>query len=169
MKKILYLLLIIMVLTSCGRRSGKRDAVNNKYDYFVNVVGISDGDTFKGLTQDKIEIRFRIYGIDAPEKKQAFSDKSKKYLSELIHGETVGIIVQKKRDRYGRPIVWVYTPEGKDVSAEMLKAGMAWHFKEYDKSEEYTKIESIAKENKVGLWSENNPIAPWNYRKSKKK
>ena len=159
MKGTLYVLLIIAILTSCGRIQEKI-----KYDYFVNVVGITDGDTFKGLTQDKIEIRFRIYGIDAPEKKQAFSDKSKDYLSDLIYGKKVGIVVQKKNDGYGRPVVWVFTTEGKDVSAEMLKAGMAWHFKKYDKSEEYARHENIAKNNKVGLWSDYNPVAPWSYR-----
>jgi endonuclease YncB( thermonuclease family) len=135
----------------------------------VKVVGITDGDTFKGLTTEKQEIKFRIYGIDAPEKKQAFGNSSKQYLSDLIFGKTVRIKVQSRRDRYGRPIVWVYTPAGKDVSVEMLKAGMAWHFKKYDSSIEYAQYEAIARKARIGLWVDNNPIAPWDFRKSKKK
>ena len=167
MKQIFILSLFVTILTSCESRLGIRNAVNIQYDYYIQVVGITDGDTFKGLTQDKIEIRFRIYGIDAPENKQAFSDKSKQYLSDLIYGKRVGIVVQKKSDGYGRPVVWVYTPENKDVSAEMLKAGMAWHYKQYDKSAKYSELESEARNHKIGLWSDNNPIAPWDFRKKK--
>lgn len=135
----------------------------------VRVVGITDGDTFKGLTNEKQEIRFRIYGIDAPEKNQAFGTRSKQYLSDLIFGKTVVIKVQSRRDRYGRPIVWVYTPAGKDVSAEMLKAGMAWHYKRYDSSPEYARYETNARKSRIGLWADKNPLAPWDFRHNKKK
>lgn len=173
MKRAAYSVLIIfLLLTSCERKSGRKDYVSvqqeQTYDYYVQIEGITDGDTFDGLTRDKIEVRFRIYGIDAPEKKQAFNDNSKKYLSDLIYGKKVGINVQKKRDGYGRPVVWVYTPDGKDAGAEMLKAGMAWHFKKYDKSKEYADLENSARKNKTGLWSDKSPIAPWNFRKSSK-
>ena len=175
MKQIGYFVLFLLLLftfVSCKRKSKRKDSTSIQqeqiYDYYVQVVGITDGDTFDGLTHNKIDLRFRIYGIDAPEKKQAFSDKSKKYLSDLIYGKTVGIKVQKKRDGFGRPIVWVYTPEGKDVGAEMLRAGMAWHSTKYDKTQQYAELESQAKKNKIGLWKDNNPISPWNYRKKNK-
>ncbi|KAA6345147.1 Endonuclease YncB [termite gut metagenome] len=160
----IFFLSIIIICLSCNQQLNHK-----KYDYHVTVVGISDGDTFKGLTDNKEEIRFRIYGIDAPEKKQPYSNKSKQYLSDLIHKKKVGIIVQQQRDRYGRPIVWVYTPTGKDVGSEMLKAGMAWHFKKYDNSKEYADLENSAREKQIGLWSDKNPVSPWNFRKNKKK
>jgi len=134
----------------------------------VKVIAIADGDTFHGLTEDKEDIRFRIYGIDAPEKNQAFGNRSKQYLSNLIFGQIVVIKVQNKSDRYGRPIVWVYTPDDKDVSAEMLKAGMAWHYKKYDSTPEYAEYEIEARKAKLGLWVDNNPVAPWDFRKNKK-
>ena len=159
--------ILLFAFTFCESSSEQQNDVDSQYDYYIQVIGISDGDTFTGLTQDKIEIRFRIFGIDAPEKKQPFSDKSKQYLSDLIYGKRVGIVVQKKNDGYGRPVVWVYTPDEKDVSAEMLKAGMAWHYKQYDKSKEYSEFENTARNSKIGLWSENNPVAPWDFRKNK--
>ncbi len=136
---------------------------NGLCDYCVLVIAITDGDTFKGLTKEKEEIRFRIYGIDAPEKKQAFGTKSKEYLSNLIFGEIVGVKVDSK-DRYSRSIVWVFTSDGKDVSSEMLKAGMAWHYKKYDDSVIYSKLEIEARNSKNGLWREDTPIEPWNFR-----
>ncbi len=182
--KLLYILFFLVVI-SCTRRSGpnsrptnlyqdKKIAIsvdnlnskdsNSDFDYFVTVIKIVDGDTFDGLTQDQIEIRFRLHGIDAPERKQDFSAKSKDKLSELIFGKKVGIKVQKKRDGYGRPIVYVSTPECEDIGAEMLKFGMAWHSKKYDDSELYNEIEKEARRSKIGLWSLSNPIPPWGYR-----
>ncbi len=133
-------------------------------DYFVEVTAVSDGDTFTGITEDKEEVRFRIQGIDAPELSQAFSRKSKNHLATLIHGKRVCIKVQKERDGFGRPVVYAFTPDNLDVGAEMIKAGMAWHFKKYDDSDYYAKLEEEAREGKVGLWRDQHPVAPWIYR-----
>lgn len=137
-------------------------------DYSVRVVKIVDGDKFIGLTNDKREVRFRLQGIDAPEKGQPFSGKSKEKLAELIAGKFVGIKAQQKPDRYGRLMVLAYTPKGKDVSAEMLKSGLAWHSRKYDNSAIYSQLENEARKNRSGLWTEANPIAPWNFRKENK-
>ena len=176
MKQLIPVLLLFILLSSCERKSGRKNiersniniciCENQLCDYCVKVIGITDGDTFKGLTEDKKEIKFRIYGIDAPEKKQAFGTKSKEYLSNLIFGKIVGVKVQSK-DLYGRSIAWVYTPDGKDVSAEMLKAGMAWHYKKYDDSELYETLENEAKSKHTGLWMDNQSTAPWDFRKGK--
>jgi endonuclease YncB( thermonuclease family) len=134
----------------------------------VKVVGITDGDTFKGLTIDNQQVKCRIYGIDAPEKKQAFGQKSKQYLSDLIFGKTVKIKVQGKN--FDRAIVRVYTADGKDISAEMLRAGMAWHFKKYSSDDtEYSEFENQARNAKIGLWADKDLIAPWDFRYKKSK
>jgi len=134
-------------------------------EYTVKVVGVADGDTFTGLTEDNQQIKCRIYGIDAPEKKQAFGNRSKQTLSDLIFGEEVQIKIQNK-DRYGRAVVWVVF-NGKDVSAEMLKAGMAWHYKQYSKDKDYAELEEQARQKKIGLWADKEPVAPWEFRRKK--
>ena len=58
----------------------------------------------------------------------------------------------------------MYTPEKKDVSAEMIKAGMAWHSKEYSDDVQYEKLEIQARDNEIGIWNDPNPIAPWEFR-----
>lgn len=131
----------------------------------VKVVGITDGDTFKGLTADNQQVKCRIYGIDAPEKKQAFGNRSKQYLSDLIFGKTVTIKIQGKS--WDRAVVWAYTEDNKDVSAEMLKAGMVWHYKKYSEEAEYAELESQARRTEIGLWADENPVAPWMWRKKK--
>jgi endonuclease YncB( thermonuclease family) len=170
MKQIYLLLALSIFFFTCGNKSNlMSQTFRSDCNYTVRVTGIMDGDTFKGLTSDSTEIRFRIYGIDAPEKKQAFSNKSKQYLSDLIFGKIVGIKIQKKSDKYRRPVVWVYTAQGQDVGAEMLKAGLAWHFKRFDSSDEYENYELQAQKQKAGLWQDDNPVAPWDFRAKKNK
>lgn len=137
-------------------------------DYYVAVTSVSDGDTFRGVSEDGTETRFRMQGIDAPETGQAFSKLSKAKLSSLILGKRVGIKVHTKADRYGRPVVWVETPSGEDVGEEMIKSGMAWHYEAYDKSEKYRELQKEAIANKKGLWNDKKPVEPWEYRRRKK-
>ena len=135
-------------------------------EFTVRVVGISDGDTFTAINRDNLQLKIRIYGIDAPEKGQGFGNKAKEVLSDYVYGQNIVIDVQS-RDSWGRYVSYVFTPDGKDVSLLMLKAGMAWHFKKYDSTEEYAKAEEQARKSKIGLWSTTDPVAPWDYRNKK--
>jgi len=136
-------------------------------EYSVKVVGIADGDTFTGLTADSQQVKCRIYGIDAPEKTQAFSNRSKQTLSGLIFGQQVQIKIQSK-DRWQRAVVRVYASDNRDVAAEMIRAGMAWHFKLYSKDKKYADLENVARQQKIGLWADENPVAPWEVRKNER-
>lgn len=71
------------------------------------------------------------------------------------------------KDHYGRTIGMV-TIDGLNVNEELLKAGLAWHFKRHDKNPVWAQLEEKAKEEKKGLWSLANPTSPWEYRKVKK-
>ena len=157
-KRYSFLVTIVLLCFSCNILAQK---------FQVKVVKISDGDTFTAINRDNLQLKFRVWGIDAPEKKQAFGTKSKEYLSSLIFGETITVDVQKQ-DGWGRYIAYVFTPDNKDVGTEMLKAGMAWQFTEYDQSEKYRAAESQARKSKKGLWSDSHRIAPWEFRKKKK-
>ena len=132
--------------------------------FTVKVVGISDGDTFTAINRDNLQLKIRVYGIDAPERGQDFGERAKQALSDYVFGQEVTIDVQKT-DGWGRYISYVYTSDGRDVSLLMLKDGMAWHFKKYDSTKEYAEAEEQAKRKKAGLWSVPNPVAPWDYRK----
>lgn len=128
----------------------------------VKVVEISDG--FVGLNRDNLQIKFRIWGIDAPEKETGFWDKNQGlFVSPYFLGENIIVDVQKQ-DGWGRYIAYVYTLENKDVALEMLNAGMAWHYTKYDQSEKYHNAEIKARNNKVGLWVYPRRIVPWDFR-----
>lgn len=130
--------------------------------FTVKVVSITDGDTFIALNNDNLQLKIRVYGIDAPEKKQAFGSKSKDFLSSLIFGKYITIDV-KSKDKYGRYIANVYS-EGKDVSLLMIHEGMAWHFTKFDDNEVYEAAQMKARKAKRGLWADPSPIAPWDFR-----
>ncbi|WP_226063914.1 thermonuclease family protein [Kaistella polysaccharea] len=133
----------------------------------VKVIGIKDGDTVEVLYY-QLPIIVRLEHIDAPEKKQSFGTVSKQKLSDLAFGKMVTIVSSGKKgnyDRNGRMIAEVYTNEKTCLNKEMLKTGLAWHYKKYSTNSEYAQVESIARKNKVGLWSDKNSIAPWNFRK----
>ena len=70
-----------------------------------------------------------------------------------------------KKDKYGRSIGKISTPEIKDVGLEMIKAGLAWQYRDYNKDESYAEAERLARENKKGLWVYKNPVRPQDFRK----
>ncbi len=128
------------------------------------VVGIKDGDTFVLLMDGKEQV-VRFAHIDCPEKKQPFGTKAKQFVSDLCFGEYVTLIHNKKFDRNKRLIAEVLRKDGTNLNKMLVLNGLAWHYKEYSKSTEYQELELVAKQNKVGLWIDNEPVAPWQWRK----
>jgi micrococcal nuclease len=131
------------------------------------VVKIKDGDTVVVLDSTKTMITIRLAGVDAPEKKQDFGLKAKQFTIDEVAGKLVTVKIIAK-DRYGRSVAWILYDK-KNLSEELLKVGLAWHYIQYDKSKFLQSLEDKAKESKVGLWSIPNPIPPSEYRKSKNK
>jgi endonuclease YncB( thermonuclease family) len=132
------------------------------------VTAITDGDTFKLLSQDSVLHRIRIASIDCPERKQPFSKRAKVFTSNAIFGKIVCLDIASK-DRYGRLIATVHYQDSLILNEELLKNGFAWHFVKYSKDSLLQKLENIARKNKVGLWKDPGPIPPWNWRSRKNK
>lgn len=131
------------------------------------VVAATDGDTIKVLTDAKTEVKVRLYGVDAPEKRQPFGLAAKQFTIDWAVGRRVKV-EERGRDLYGRVIGLVFLPDGKTLNRELLKAGLAWWYRDYAKKEEaYRELEAEAREAKRGLWADPAPVAPWDYRKRK--
>lgn len=135
------------------------------------VVGVSDGDTITVLDDTHTQYKIRLSGIDAPEKKQAFGNISKKSLSDLVFDKQVTVDWQKL-DRYGRTVGKVLV-NGQDVNLVQIKKGMAWFYKKYqnelilDDRLAYLHAQESAEHNRLGLWKDQEPTAPWDYRKQR--
>ncbi len=97
------------------------------------VVGVVDGDTITVLDADKVQHKIRLSGIDAPEKKQPFGNRSKESLSALAFDKTVNVETSK-RDRYGRQIGKVLV-NGRDVNPVQVERGMASFYRQYQREQ----------------------------------
>lgn len=125
------------------------------------VIGVTDGDTITVLV-NKESIKVRLEGIDAPEAKQSFGNKSKQALSKIVFGKNV-VVKKTGEDRYGRTL-GVIMVGSVDVNGKMIEDGWAWHYKNYNDEERLGKLEEKARSAKRGLWADPNPLAPWEYR-----
>lgn len=132
------------------------------------VIGVQDGDTIEVLDAGKTPHRIRLSGIDAPEKAQAFGQRSKQHLSDLVFGKQVEVQAGKS-DKYGRTVGNVMV-HGVDANLEQVKAGMAWHYKQYAAEQPigdralYASAEDKARSSHTGLWRDVNPMPPWEWR-----
>ena len=127
-------------------------------------VGVADGDTATVLVNGNRQVKVRFHGIDAPEKKQDFGQRAKQKLSDLIFGKQVRVEILEQ-DRYGRSVSKVYV-DGIYTNLEMVKSGLAWHYKQYAPHDtDLAEAEKAARSSKVGLWSHSNPTPPWQWRK----
>ncbi len=82
-------------------------------------------------------------------------------------GRIIGKVWETDTDRYGRIVGFVFDGD-KNLNKEILKAGLAWHYKKYSRDPELAKLEFEARSAKIGLWSESDPVAPWEWRRLKR-
>lgn len=139
-------------LISCAQNSG-------------TVVKIKDGDTVVILNNDKTNmITIRVAQIDCPEKNQPYGKKAKMFTSNEIYLKHVNYEIINT-DKYGRTIAKIYYDNKKSLAEELLKNGFAWHYRQYSNSYELDNLQIQARNAKLGLWQDENPTPPWEYRK----
>lgn len=128
------------------------------------VVGVADGDTLTVLDGEKRQHVIRLAEIDAPEKGQAFGNRSKQHLSALCFGKTA-VVVPRTTDRYRRTVARVEC-EGTDASAEQVHAGLAWVFDRYVTDRGLYAVQDEARRAERGLWADRDAVAPWDWRRN---
>lgn len=147
MRKLYYILLLFFI--SC----------NVKYEKVTKVI---DGDSFYTSSGE-----VRIWGADCPEATrghiQPFGFAATNFTRQLIEGKTVKLI-QKDRDKYNRMVCKVILANGSDLSQILIKAGLAFTYDRFS-PQSYCNEERKAKFNHVGLWIQNNPESPYQFRK----
>lgn len=133
----------------------------------ARAVNIADGDTFTLLYPDNHREKVRLYGVDSPERSQAYGTAARIALGEMLEGHFV-IVKEMDKDRYGRMVAIAYLDDGTCINEALLQQGFAWHFTAYDKNPDWSKMEKEARAQKRGLWADKNPTPPWQYRKEKR-
>ena len=149
-------------------------------DFNADIVRIIDGDTIDVLDGNNKKLRIRLLGIDTPESEQPFGHESSTHLKKILNGKSVIIISKPNKNKpytlgYYNRVIGKVILHGRDINLEMIEKGMAWHFKKYKKNQpiedrySYNNAENEAQEKKIGLWSDQNPLPPWKWRKLDKK
>ena len=169
-KKKLIILIIISSIFFILTYNDVRSENINKISGFAKVV---DGDTIK-INSKKI----RLYGIDAPEKKQkckktyltiSFMSFTKDYMCGEVSTEKLIKKINKQKlncnildvDRYKRLIGECFK-RNINLNSWMVSNGYAVAYRKYSKK--YVSDEINAKNNKLGIWQGKFEM-PWDYRK----
>jgi hypothetical protein len=121
------------------------------------------------LDSSKTQYKIRLYGIDTPEKKQAYGQAAKRFTASLTACK-IAEVKAYDTDRYSRT-VGVVTVNGKNINQSLLEAGYAWQYRKYCKvsfCKDWIKLEQEARDSKQGLWADPHAIAPWDWRKGVK-
>lgn len=150
-------LLLLLLFAGLGASA---QMVQGKLGYVI------DGDSFYMMQDNGRRIRVRISGIDAPENEQHFGKEAKEALTELLKDKQISLTPDGS-DRQGRMVAHIQV-EGKNVAQELIRQGYAWHYKKYSQDVQLAQLEKEAQANKLGLWKEASPLAPWKFREHAK-
>jgi micrococcal nuclease len=130
-------------------------------EFSGKVIGVADGDTVKVLV-GKETVTVRLEGIDAPELGQSYGREAKLALARSVTGKTV-TVKQTGTDKFGRTL-GVVMVNGVDINAKLVEDGWAWHFQPVNDEQRLARLEDAARRAKRGLWGDNHPLSPWEYR-----
>ncbi|MFM7471871.1 MAG: thermonuclease family protein [Nodosilinea sp.] len=145
------------------------------------VSSIADGDTFRMAYQGKL-LTVRLACVDAPEISQVpYGPAAANRLRELLPRTTVVGFREVDRDRYGRLVAEIYTPESPaqgtgaagsaslSVNLQLVKEGQAVVYRQYlsgcpDSRAALLQAEGQARQARLNFWNQPNPLMPWDYR-----
>lgn len=170
---------IIAVLAQCTALVLLLAAPASAAELHGKVVHVADGDSITVLDAAKRQHKVRLAAIDAPERRQAYGTRARQHLSALVLGRSV-IVVWDRRDRYGRIVGKVLAPacaavtcaKTLDAGLAQISAGYAWHYRRYARTQppqerqRYAAAEQAARTRRMGLWQDNHPAPPWEFRRA---
>lgn len=131
----------------------------------ARVTHIGDGDSLS-VCIERRETRVRLLYIDAPEYRQPFGREARQSLAELCE-HRVARLASEGTDRYGRLLARVAC-NGIDVNAEQVRRGMAWVSRLDHPDASFREAQDRARAQRLGLWSDPEPVPPWQWRKAQR-
>lgn len=150
------------VLLLCGLGSSLSHAAQQK-PFSAKVIAVMDGDTVM-VEHAKKRVTIRLAGIDAPERTQAYGDVARDALTGRVLRKEV-LIVPHVIDDYGRTVATLEL-NGVNINQEQVRKGYAWDYSFHHADRQMVALQNEARAAKRGLWSESNPLPPWEYRKA---
>ncbi len=130
------------------------------------VVRVVDGDTLH-IRSGGETVKVRLAYIDAPEHGQAYNRRAKEALAQWCAGQQA-LVRRVDTDRYGRMVGQVEC-QHTNVNQMLVRAGLAWVYRKYtpDGHSLYA-VEQAARNEHLGLWTDRNPTAPWEWRRQRR-
>ena len=134
-------------------------------EFVARVLMVHEGDQFTIYHQGR---RDKIYlkDIDCPDPKQPYGKQAKHVTAAYIGNREV-IIRDLTQDRQGRMTAEILLPNGKLLTHELIKEGLAWAQPNGPNVQTIKDMEELARAAAKGLWSESNPIPPWKWKPTK--
>ena len=129
----------------------------------ARVVWVLDGDSLI-VRRDGRKVTIRLEGIDSPEKGQAWADRARTFAREQALGQQVRVR-PKERDRHGRTVARVFLDDGRDLGLTLVRSGLAWWYRRYSRDPALKEAEQQARADRVGLWSDPEPVPPWKWKR----
>jgi endonuclease YncB( thermonuclease family) len=125
---------------------------------------VYDGDTVE-LKSINGKFKLRLTDIDAPERNQAYGQKARRALIKLCKGSDINVNIELTgKDKYNRDLGKLQCNQT-DASVYMAEQGYAWHNEKYSDNFAVKDAAATARRNKIGLWSAENPMPPWVWRR----
>ena len=126
------------------------------------VVVVHDGDTVSVRTARGL-VRVRLVGIDCPELAQRHGQEAKAFTERLVIGREVRVETDGV-DQYERVLGRLFV-DGTDVNAALVRQGMAWRYERGPADRVLVDAERAAKAARAGLWADQAPEPPWQWRR----
>ncbi len=130
-------------------------------DLTGRVSEVQDGDSLILFADDRSH-RVRLQGIDAPEYNQPWGRQARRALIRKVRGKTVSVDVSTF-DRYDRLVADVRLGD-RDIGRELVSEGHAWVYRRFSSDPRLLREESAARQKKLGLWRDDDPVPPWEWR-----
>ncbi|MGV8124818.1 MAG: thermonuclease family protein [Candidatus Xenobiia bacterium LiM19] len=130
--------------------------------FYGNVVEVIDGNNIV-VSHDSRQSVIRFEGVDCPELSQDFGLQAQEFVSGMVLGRRVWVDVIRK-DYHSRLMSFVKI-EDKNVSKELINAGLAWYCSKFQKYPDIAAAESSARSIKIGIWTAENPTSPQAFRR----
>ena len=128
------------------------------------VVVVHDGDTLT-VQSGSFVYKVRLSDVDAPEMGQVFGKQARQYTEQMVLGSWVRVNVALI-DRHGRRVGEVIVEDGWVLNEELVNAGFAWYYRVHPvRNDRLQKLEQYAFSKKLGLWVEQDPLPPWEFRR----